>query len=84
MYGYKTHVVISDPNYTVLRDLPFQIGQRVEVVLFEESEQVVINDSSINIHEQEWLHGAARNPVFDFLADADEDIYNMNDGVEIQ
>ena len=40
MHAYRTHIVIADPDHTVLTGLPFQIGQRVEVVLLEESEQV--------------------------------------------
>ena len=84
MNGYRTHVVISDPDYTVLRGLPFRVGQRVEVVLLEESEQTGINEASFHILEQDWLRAAAKNPAFDFLADADEDIYNLNDGVKLQ
>jgi hypothetical protein len=30
--------------------------------------------------EKEWLHAAARNPAFDFLKDAEEDIYSLADG----
>jgi len=30
--------------------------------------------------EAEWLRAAARNPVFDFLNDPEEDIYNLADG----
>jgi len=33
-----------------------------------------------DISEQEWLQSVAMNPVFDFLADADEDIYSLADG----
>ena len=32
------------------------------------------------IDEQEWLETAANNPVFDFLKDAEEDIYTLGDG----
>jgi hypothetical protein len=31
-------------------------------------------------NETEWLRGAARNPVFDFLNDPEEDIYSLADG----
>jgi hypothetical protein len=30
--------------------------------------------------ETEWLQGAARNPAFAFLMDAEEDIYSLADG----
>ena len=84
MNGYRTHVVISDPDHMVLRGLPFRVGQRVEVVLLEESEQTSINEVSFHILEQDWLRAGAKNPAFDFLADADEDIYNLNDGMKLQ
>lgn len=31
--------------------------------------------------ETEWLRAAARNPAFDFLNDAEEDVYTVADGV---
>jgi len=31
-------------------------------------------------NETEWLQAAARNPAFDFLKDAAEDIYSLADG----
>ncbi len=30
--------------------------------------------------ESEWLHAAARNPAFEFLKEAQEDIYSVKDG----
>jgi len=30
--------------------------------------------------EIEWLRAAARNPVFDFLKESEEDIYSLADG----
>lgn len=80
MHLYRTHVVIADPDHTVLRGLPFQIGQRVEVVLLEESEQPVKDDATRHTIEQEWLRAATENPAFKFLADTDEDIYGLTDG----
>ena len=32
------------------------------------------------IDEQEWLHAAASNPVFNYLKDPEEDIYTLTDG----
>ena len=31
------------------------------------------------IDEQEWLHAAASNPVFNYLKDPEEDIYTLKD-----
>ena len=38
MRAYKKYVTIDDPKKLVLFDLPFQPGQRVEVVLIAEDE----------------------------------------------
>ena len=38
MRAYKKYVTIEDPKKLVLSDLPFQPGQRVEVVLIAEDE----------------------------------------------
>lgn len=53
-------------------DLP--VGRRVRVVVLLPA---VDEDPS----ESEWLAAASRNPAFDFLADAAEDIYSPEDGV---
>jgi hypothetical protein len=39
MIAYKKYVTIKDPKQLVLSDLPFQSGQRVEVVLIAEEDQ---------------------------------------------
>ncbi len=39
MRAYKKYVTIDDPKKLVLSDLPFQPGQRVEVVLIAEDEE---------------------------------------------
>lgn len=36
MKGYKKYVTVEDPNHVVLSDLPFQLGQRVEVIILVE------------------------------------------------
>ncbi len=38
MKAYKTYITIADPKQVVLSDLPFRIGQRVEVVLIADDE----------------------------------------------
>jgi hypothetical protein len=30
--------------------------------------------------ERQWLQAAARNPAFDFLYEAEEDVYSLSDG----
>ncbi len=39
MKAYKRYITIEDPKRVVLSDLPFQAGQRVEVVLIAEEDQ---------------------------------------------
>ncbi len=36
-------------------------------------------ENSEEINEQEWLHAAATNLIFDFLKDREEDIYTLTD-----
>lgn len=39
MRAYKKHVVVEDPHRVVLSDLPFEAGQRVEVVMIADEPQ---------------------------------------------
>lgn len=39
MNAYKTYITIKDPKQVVLSDLPFQSGQRVEVIIIAENNQ---------------------------------------------
>lgn len=36
MNSYKTYITIEDPKQVILDDLPFQPGQRVEVIMLAE------------------------------------------------
>ena len=36
MKAYRKHIVIQDPNHTVLTGLPFRPGEQVEVVVLGE------------------------------------------------
>ncbi|MGB7251140.1 MAG: hypothetical protein WBC73_19560 [Phormidesmis sp.] len=50
--------------------------QRVRVIV------LLADDDTIS--EQDWLKAAATNPAFSFLADAEEDIYTLNDGKPVK
>lgn len=39
MTTYRKYIIIDDPNYVILSGLPFQPGQRVEIVLTVDDEQ---------------------------------------------
>lgn len=41
MRAYKKYVVVEDTHRVVLSDLPFEAGQRVEVVLIADEPQAV-------------------------------------------
>ncbi len=56
------------------------MGQCVEVVLLEEQKDFSMKDLVTDISEKEWLRSVATNPAFDFLSNADEDVYSLADG----
>ncbi len=84
MHAYRTHVVIVDPDNTVLKGLPFRVGQCVEVLLLEEKEDSLMKNLVTDISEKAWLNGVATNPAFDFLTDTDEDVYTFADGKSLK
>lgn len=36
MNAYKKYITITDPSQLILSDLPFQVGQRVEIIILAE------------------------------------------------
>jgi len=42
---------------------------------------IVLDTVEDDVEETAWLQAAAHNPAFDFLKDADEDIYSPTDGL---
>lgn len=53
MNAYKTYITIEDPKQVVLSDLPFQVGQRVEIiVLAEDNPQVTISSKLRNLFDK--------------------------------
>ncbi len=36
MNAYKKYITITDPRQLILSDLPFQVGQRVEIIILAE------------------------------------------------
>jgi hypothetical protein len=45
---------------------------------------IVLTTAEEEISEEEWLKAAARNPAFQFLHDAAEEIYTLEDGKPIE
>ena len=62
--------IVIDETFSV--DSPTSV--RV-IVLFPEAE---------DINENEWRQAAAKNEVFDFLHDVEEDIYSIEDGKPLE
>ncbi|MBS1249152.1 MAG: hypothetical protein MAG431_00725 [Chloroflexi bacterium] len=52
--------------------VPFSGPKRVRVI--------VLSTLDDEIDEISWLRAASRNPAFEFLSDAEEDIYSITDG----
>jgi hypothetical protein len=52
--------------------LPFSGPKKVRLI--------ILYSTTDEIDEAEWLYAAAHNPAFDYLYDAEEDIYTLEDG----
>ncbi len=53
MNAYKKYITISDPKKVVLSDLPFQPGQRVEVIILaEDNPRAAISKKVRDLFEQ--------------------------------
>ena len=68
-----TGMVDEDRRLKLDKELPVTGPMRVRVI--------VLYPMSEELTEEEWLRAAASNPVFQELADPEEDIYSLEDGV---
>lgn len=57
---------------------PIPVGQRVRLVIFWPS------GADDEMAEFDWMAAAAKNPLFDFLANPVEDVYTLDDGEPIE
>lgn len=67
-----TGTVSEDRRLELDKDLPISGPMRVRVI--------VLYPIGEEWDEQEWLHAGARNPVFNYLKEPEEDIYSLDDG----
>ncbi len=58
--------------------IPIPVGQRVRLVIFLPS------GADDEMAESDWMEAAAKNPIFDFLANPAEDMYTRDDGEPIE
>ena len=73
MKAIETEGTVDEQGHLhVDQPLPVPVPSRVRVIILYPEDD--------DIDEQEWLRGAANNPVFDFLKDGAEDIYTLTDG----
>lgn len=68
-----TGMVDEDRRLRLDKELPVTGPMRVRVI--------VLYPMPEELTEEEWLRAAASNPVFQELADPEEDIYSLEDGV---
>jgi len=66
-----------DENHQLKLDgvLPFAGPKRVRVIVLSP-----LAENAAEWNEMEWLKASLSNPAFDFLHDAEEDNYTVNDG----
>ncbi len=55
------------------KPIPIPLNEKVRLI-------VLVADNGDEISELEWLKAASSNPAFEFLNNANEDIYSPNDG----
>jgi len=69
--------IIDQYHYLHLQEkLPVRGPLAVRVLILLPTETFAATE----VDETAWLHAAAVNPAFDFLQDAEEDIYSLADG----
>ncbi len=69
----ETTATMSDDRHLQLDDaLPADHPRRVRVIVLWPEES--------DVSESQWLHAAARNSAFGFLANEAEDVYSVADG----
>ncbi|MDF5718915.1 MAG: hypothetical protein PUP91_00185 [Rhizonema sp. PD37] len=63
MKTYKKYITIKDPNHVIWSDLPFQAGQRVEVIIVAENNERAVLAEKLRrlLKETQILH--ADNPL---------------------
>lgn len=70
---FQTTAII-DAQHKLILDEPLPIAEKTRVKV------IVLLPNDFDIIEKEWLKAANANPAFDFLKDAEEDIYTHADG----
>ncbi len=79
MNAYKTYITIEDPKQVVLSDLPFQAGQRVEVIILARDNQraTLAEELKKLFKEIQTIH--ADNPLTDEEIAAEIEAYRRGE-----
>lgn len=79
MNAYKTYITIEDPKSVILSDLPFQPGQRVEVIILAQSNERLVLASQLRelLKDTQALH--ADNPLTDEEIAAEIEAYRQGE-----
>lgn len=77
MRAIETTGRVIDARY-IETTIPIPVGQRVRLVIFLPS------GADDGMAEADWVATAAKNPLFDFLANPAEDMYTLDDGEPIE
>lgn len=79
MNAYKKYITIEDPNHVVLSGLPFQPGQRVEVIILAENNDRAALAQKLRklFKETQALH--ADNPMTEEEIAAEIDAYRRGE-----
>ncbi|CAN5338947.1 hypothetical protein BH10ACI1_BH10ACI1_35470 [soil metagenome] len=67
-----------EQNGKIVIDETFSVDAPISVRV------IVLFPESADIHESEWMQAASKNEAFDFLNEAEEDIYTLNDGKSLE
>ena len=68
----ETTATVETNRQLVLDDeIPESFSKKVRVIVMPDDD----------MDEKAWLTALSRNEVFEFLADEEEDIYTVNDGI---
>ncbi len=79
MDSYKTYITIEDPKQVILSDLPFQPGQRVEVIMLAENNPRETLAAEIKKLFKEIQATHADNPLTDEEIAAEIDAYRRGE-----
>ena len=77
MQALETVGTIDKKGHLILSK-PLELRNKVVKII------VLIADDDDTIENEQWLAALSKNPIYNFLKDDEEDIYNLSDGKPFQ